>query len=222
MSLITLILMDNSVSRRCPFAHLVPRDPLATAYLDSLSHAAGGFSTDLSFWWHLQWPDHIQARAAKACTGNTISINALEYAAIIINYVATTAFLDEPSDNDPFPTALFFTNNVASEAWIGKGAKKSSSGKALGFLQAAIMINNPVGIHANSISTTDNVIANQISRFPNHSNPLPLFSTLSQQFPQLQHCRRFHPSAELVSTILDALSLTKSPDPRAPSLQKIA
>ncbi len=181
------------------------RDPSAIAYSDSLLHAAGGFSTDLSFWWHLQWPDHIQARAAKARTGDTISINALKYTAIIINYVATTAaFLNAPDKTNPYPTALFFTDNVASEAWIQKGAKKSAVGKALGFLQAALMINNPVGINADCISTTDNVIADRISRFPNHANPLSHFLSLSKQFPQLQLCRHFHPSAELVSTILDA------------------
>ncbi len=55
---------------------------------------------------------------------DTISINALKYAAIIINYIAaTTAFLDAPTENDPYPTVLFFTDNVASEAWIRKGAK---------------------------------------------------------------------------------------------------
>ncbi len=49
MALITSILTDESVSRRCPIGHLVPRDPSAIAYLDSSSHAAGGFSTDLRF-----------------------------------------------------------------------------------------------------------------------------------------------------------------------------
>ena len=222
MNLITAILEDESASRQCPISHLIPRDPSVTAYSDSLSHAARGYSRDLNFWWHLQWPDHVQARAAKARTGNTISINALEYAAIIINYVATTATLANPNQNDPYPTALFFTDNIASEAWIQKGAKKSHAGKALGILQCALMINNPVGINADRISTTDNVIADRISRFPNHADPSPHFIALSQDFPQLQQCRRFHPSAELVSTILDALLLAKWPDPREPSLRKIA
>ncbi len=123
----------------------------------------GGFLTDLNFWWHLQWPDHIQAQAANAHTGNTISINALKYTVIIINYIATTvAFLAAPNKNDPFPTALFFTNNVASKAWVQKGTKKSPVGKAFGFLQLALMINNPIGIHTDRISTTDNGIANRI------------------------------------------------------------
>ncbi len=89
MDLIISILANNLVLQRCPMAHFIPRDPSAIAYLDSLSHAARGYSTDLHFWWHLQWPDSIQACVAKASTQDTISINILENAAIIINYVAT-------------------------------------------------------------------------------------------------------------------------------------
>ncbi len=130
---------------------------------------------------------------------NTISINALEYAAIIINYVAaTTAILSTPQAHNPDSTALFFKNNVVSKAWIRKGAKLSPAGKALGFLQCAEMINNPVGINADHVSTTNNVIAGCISQFPNHKNPPPHFCTLSHNFLQLLQWRCFHPSEELV------------------------
>ncbi len=219
MDLIILILHDDLVSWHCPIAHLIPPDPSAIAYLDSLSHVVGGYSTDLQFCWHLQWLDSIQARVAKARTGDTISINALEYTFIIINYVTTTAaILSAPLNHDPYQTALFFTNNVASKAWIHKGAKQLPAGKALGILQCTLMINNPVGINVDCVSTTSNVIAVCISQFPNHNDPLPHFLDLSQAFPQLQQCRHFHPSAELVSTILDVLLLVKLPDPREPSL----
>ncbi len=49
MSLITSILTDESVSRRCPIGHLVHRDLSAIAYSDSSLHVAGVFSTDLRF-----------------------------------------------------------------------------------------------------------------------------------------------------------------------------
>ncbi len=92
--------------------------------------------------------------------GYTISINALKYATTINNYITTTAaILAAPLDNDPYLTTLFFTNNVASKVWIRKRAKWSLARKALGFLQCAIMINNPVGIKVNQISTTNNIVA---------------------------------------------------------------
>ncbi len=164
MDPIISILQDNLVSRCCPIAHLIPMDLSAIAYLDSSSHTAGGYSMDLQFWWHLQWPDSIQAHAAKAYMGDMISINALKYAIIIINYVTTTAtILSAPHDCDPYLTTIFFTNNMASKAWNWKGAKLSPAGKALGFLQYAVMFNNPVGINADCVSTTNTVIADCIS-----------------------------------------------------------
>ena len=61
-----------------------------------------------------------------AKTNNTISINTLEYTALIINYVATlAALIQNPQKQDLFPSLLLFTDNVASKAWIIKGAKIS-------------------------------------------------------------------------------------------------
>ncbi len=86
---------------------------------------------DLKFWWHINWPEQVQARAAKARTNEMISINALEYAAIIINLVATTStILASPSDQDPYPTVLYFIDNVTLEAWMQKVAKNSPAGKS--------------------------------------------------------------------------------------------
>ncbi len=45
---------------------------------------------------------------------------------------------------------------------------------------------------------------------------------LRNLFLQLWHCRHFQPSAELVSTILDALLLAKSPDSTELNLQNLA
>ncbi len=164
MDLIRSILDNDLVFQHCPIAHLIPRDPSAIAYSDSLSHAAGGYSKDRQFWWHLQWPESIQARMAKERRNDTVSINALEYKAIIINYVATTAtILSAPQAHDPNPTALFFTDNVMPKAWIHKGTKQSLAGKALGTLQCALMINNLVGMNADQVSTTNNVVTDRIS-----------------------------------------------------------
>ncbi len=130
-------ILDNpTILHCCPIAHLIPRDPSATAYSDLSFHAAGEYLDSLQFWWHIQWPQDITACAAKAKTNNTIGINALKYAALILNYVAATAaYLQQPHKQDPFPSLLLFTDNVASRAWIIKGAKNLPEGKALGCLQ---------------------------------------------------------------------------------------
>ncbi len=176
IDLMLSILTNDSVTQCCPIAHCIPWDPSTIAYLNSSPHAASRYSIDLQLLWHLQWPGHIQANAATACTGDTFSIKALEYTTIIINHISTTAVIfAAPHDNDLFLTALFFTNNVASKEWIHKGAKQSPAGKALGSLLCAVMINNPVGINADLISPTNNIVADCISWFPNHNNPLSIF-----------------------------------------------
>eukprot|EP00957_Ditylum_brightwellii_P081725 6217269-Ditylum_brightwellii.AAC.1 len=71
---------------------MIPRDPNFVADSDSSLLAAGGFSTQLQFWWHLEWPEEVQARNIKKMKrdkdGNLISINILEFSTVILNYVA--------------------------------------------------------------------------------------------------------------------------------------
>ena len=78
----------------CPIGHLIPRDPSGEGWSDSFLHAAGGYSLDLVFWWYYEWPESIKKGTLKFMfyndDGTLVSINALEYASLIINYVAAT------------------------------------------------------------------------------------------------------------------------------------
>ena len=84
------------------------------------------------------------------------------------------------------------------------------------------MINNPVGINVGHVTSKDNEIADRISRFKNSNYATSGFPLLAQDFPQLKHCCRFHPSAELISFILDALLLKKCKDPLLIAQQLLA
>jgi len=75
------------------------------------------------------------------------------------------------------------------------------------------MINNTVGINIAHVTTKENVITDRISRIKKETHFIPDFVTLSQEFPQLKSCRRFHPPSELVSVVMDALLKKKSFDP---------
>ena len=50
---------------RSPIAHLVCRDPSATAWSDSCLYAAGGYSFDMKFWWYIEWLPKIRAYTLK-------------------------------------------------------------------------------------------------------------------------------------------------------------
>ena len=108
---------------------------------------------------------------------------------------------------------LLRADNTTAEVWAQKGSKRSFLGRALGLLQCALMINNPVGINVSHVSTTDNVVADRISRIIKESNLETEMNTLMQDFPQLICCRRFQPSAEAISLIMEILSSKKYVDP---------
>ena len=93
--LLEAIIQNPKINWSTPISHMVVRDPDFAAWGDSSLSQAGGFSHDLKFWWHWEWPDSIQARTLSAyqlkakIDDKLISINLLEYAAVITNYAIT-------------------------------------------------------------------------------------------------------------------------------------
>ena len=75
------------------------------------------------------------------------------------------------------------------------------------------MINNPVGINVDHVTSEDNEIADKISRIISERVLLLEMNKIYQDHPSLRSCKRFHPSAELILLILDTLSAKKFVDP---------
>ncbi|KAL7544775.1 hypothetical protein ACHAWF_013580 [Thalassiosira exigua] len=181
LHLILVILKSKRVRHRTPIGHLVRRDPSARAWSDSCLYAAGGFSIDMRFWWYIDWPDNVRLQTLiyvrNNAEGKLISINVLEYAALIINYAAATLFYRlHPDVCDPYPLALFFADNTAAESWMMKACNSSLIGRALSRLQCAMMINNPLGFHTGHVTTLQNVIADKISRIKSGASWMQSFS----------------------------------------------
>ena len=109
-----------------------------------------------------------------------------------------------------YPTVRSKVDNKTAIAWLDKGCKVSAAGRALGRLQCALLINSPVGLDPEYIDTKSNIIADEISRIKNETNIITEIPQLLQKFPSLGTCKRFHPSQELISHIMDAL-LSKRP-----------
>jgi len=108
---------------------------------------------------------------------------------------------------------LLEADNTTAEAWLTKACKNSIIGRALGRLQCALMLNNPVGTNAHHLSTIENEIADGISRFKSESDTMLGFDSLVQTHPQLSVCRRFHPNPVIFSAIMEALLHKKCTDP---------
>ena len=112
-----------------------------------------------------------------------------------------------------YPTTLIMADNKSAESLTKKGYKVSLPGRYLDRLQCADMINNPVGINVDYVNTKENIITDEISRVDHAVDTASFFQSLIQVYPQLSTCRRFHPSAELLSTITAALLYGALPNP---------
>ena len=87
----------------------------------------------MKFWWYIEWPEEIRRHTLLYIQNNKdgklISINALEYAGIIITYVASTHyFLQHPRTDDPHPIALLMADNTIAESWIIRACTSSATG----------------------------------------------------------------------------------------------
>jgi hypothetical protein len=216
--LLVSTMKSRDVRFSTPIGHLVRREPSSRAWSDSCLYAAGGYSVDMGFWWYIKWPDEVRMRTLTFVRSNEhgqlVSINVLEYAGMLINYAAASHFYQHfPDTSDPFPKVLFFADNTAAESWMLKGCNSSWIGRALGRLQCAMMIGNAVGIDTTRVSTHDNVRADKISRIKRETNSMSHFLHIVQEYPELRGCRRFQPSAELISHVMDAILLKKLVDP---------
>ena len=223
-------LSDPSIQKYTPIAHLVNGTPHGTAAGDSCLDAMGGYSIDMKFWWYYEWPTSIREQTLRFIknnkNGDLITINALEYATILVNYAASYHYwciLDHcKSTNIQYPNVLLLADNKSAESWTRKGCKNSLAGRALGRLQCALMMNNPVGIDTEYINTKLNCIADDISRIKHESNIITSTPQLYQKYPSLGVCRRFQPSPDLISYITSALLSNQIVDPLTirQSLQK--
>ena len=221
LALIQSALEADNIPKGSPIAHLIPNVWDSEAHGDSSLEAAGGWSTDMQFWWWLDWPDAVQKRTLRHIkdgkSGDLIDINTLEYATVLINFAASVYFWviegNRGKKNRPHPRVLIKADNTSAEAWAMKGCKRSLVGRSLGRIQCSLEMGSPVAITTGHVTTKNNVIADRISRWKKDTNTLLSFEKLSQEFPQLASCRRFHPSNELISWVLDAVLCKKLPNP---------
>ena len=66
LAIIATALFDPFITKCWPITHLIPHNPSAIAACDSSLTAAGGWFTDMQFWWYLKWPQTIQLCTLQA------------------------------------------------------------------------------------------------------------------------------------------------------------
>lgn len=216
---------DSGVVWGTPIAHIIPRAPSFVSYGDSCLHGAGGYSLDLRFWWHLDFPHEVILRTLLHKETNhddsLISINVLEFVTVIINYCATLhVFRTTTPTDDPYPVLLNVTDNSSALSWTAHTCRRSKIGRRLARFFCSLLINSPLGINSQWISTEHNKIADDISRLKRTSSsstspPSFDYSSLPQMYPELAPCAYFHPAPELLSLIWEIVLTEKWPDHNA-------
>jgi hypothetical protein len=164
----------------------------------------------LGFWWHIRFANKTIQRTLLFKSNNEdsllVSINVLEFMTVIINYC--TALHIFPTTNvteDPHPVLLNITDNASALSWTLHTCKRSRIGRLLARFFCSLLINSPLDINSQWISTNDNKIADDISCLKKQSdtNPAPNFdfTTLKQTYPELNHCSFFQIQPKLISMI---------------------
>ena len=194
-----------------PIAHLIPREHDAETHQDACPQGAGGFSSDLDYWWTVVWPASIVARTQLLSTDkHYISNNLLEYAALLIGLAgAITSWEALPANTRPeHPLVLLWTDNITARAWTRKvSGIKSPQGRALARILAHLLMFSDLGIESEHIAGIENVVADYLSRLAITHDPSSFtYHDLQTRFPWLKLSRRYVPSSELLALVCTALS----------------
>ncbi len=123
----------------------------------------------LGYRWHLPLPEEviqqILIHKKDKKDGLLILINVLEFVTVIIKYCASLhVFMMRSITNDPHPVLLNMTNNASALSWKNHTCRNSKFGRLLARFFCSPLINSPLGIISQWISTNDNKIADNISQ----------------------------------------------------------
>ena len=124
---------------------MIPRTPSFSTCGDACLYGGGGFSIDMKFWWHLEWPEEIKGNTKLFLPENKsakmININVLEYATIILNYAAALTVLEYDGVGDDIHLVLLnWADNTSAVRWTNQECKKYLVWKALGRTFCTLLI----------------------------------------------------------------------------------
>ena len=129
------------------------KTPFATAFGDACLDAAGGFSFELKFWWHLQFPIAVVQCTLKYLKDNSnkdlISINVLEFLTVIIDYCAAyTVITTQHVTDDPHPVLLSMVDNTSAHSWTNHTCKGSMLGRLLTIFFCMLLMDYTLGMNS--------------------------------------------------------------------------
>ena len=194
------------------------RDFNILSYGDASYDAAGAYIPTLHIWFELVWeevlPPHLLGKHLP-------HINALEFVAVLVQFAAIVTFWQQASSEHlaqlfpdgvpPQPLIRSMCDNMVVEAWVKKGSATSS---VLNLLKLYAVLTESFStlfqLSTDRISSSDNVVADDISRPPKGLTHSQRYQRLCQKHPFLKHYKCFHP---MLQALFSALSSSPSTAP---------
>ena len=208
-----------------PIAHIVQREINVHTLGDASYDAAGAYSPTLGLWFELVWTEVFPPELLGK---NLPHINALEFVAVIVQFAAVVTFWSTsspvtlqkcfPNGIPPQPLIQSLCDNTSSESWAKKGLGTESVINLLKLWASLRSTYLDFQHGSEHISTTDNVVADDISRPDLSLTPFLRHQNLFQKHPFLKTYRRFQPSPTLLHVLCSALS--KPPSAALPELPR--
>ena len=151
--------------------------------------------------------------------GKLISINVLKFVTVTINFCTSLHVITTTKiTNDPHPVLLNVTDNMSTLIWTTGACRKSKIGCRLDRFFCSLLINSPLGINSQWISTVANEIADDVSglkkllKQTSKSSHLSFnYISLKQRYPELKNFSFFQIQPELISLIWEIVLTKKWP-----------
>ena len=117
---------ESNIKFETPIAHMIPREPTASLFGDSSLTGCGGYSLELKFWWHIDFPIRIVKRTLLRISDQLPGVlhNHLHYCGAKV-YFATAS-----NRNDSYPVVLCVTDNISAKKWTTHTSKRSLASQA--------------------------------------------------------------------------------------------
>jgi hypothetical protein len=158
--------------------HFIKRSPIGCSYGDaSTGRGMGFYSHTHHFYCILFWSPELLHRIHLQNKSTAVHINQLEMVAYLLQLAAAATAIKHPSQMIPAVTALLnncptapqwkvYVDNTATKFWGERGMATSLRGQLLLRVQAAFYYTSEVNGRTEYIKSTDNILADLLSRSP--------------------------------------------------------
>ena len=212
-----------SLEKIYPNQDIIPRDHVAVLTGDSSHYGLGFFSDELRIFCMIPTSPGVRRRTQLNSRHPAyLYMNILEYCTAILEYACSIMILEHkdhestrnalyPSGVPPMPCTLSRKDNRSAESWINTAASSSLQAQQLIRVMGEIGHDSDVHQISRHIASTDNTLADMLSRpvepayTLDHASLVAHLDKVLTQYPHLRDYKVFMPSTNLFAALAWAL-----------------